>query len=367
MQAEPTPTIDELIRLTEVRDEACISIHLSASNRPVETGGSRVRLHSLIGEAKRRLEQSGTAAARRNAALDALRELENDDDLWRNPSPGLVVLATPEELHAFTVRDRIDDSITIADRFELAPLVREATTPDRAYLLALTEGEQRLWLLTRGQPPTEIPLELPYDLASVFAFAVNHGDRDLPRSGGPEGDQPEQRRFCGAVQDAVLARIGESGHPLVLASSTDLEPVYRAVNRYHDLLAAGMPNPSYQEPAELDRRAWELLDAAERERLAQWRELFGTRRSHGLATTRLKEVAVAATAAGVEELLFNVDFVVEGSIDEFGRVQRGTGYNVVDEIAARVLRGGGTVRGVHNADLLDGSPVAAMLRFPVPA
>jgi hypothetical protein len=81
-------------------------------------------------------------------------------------------------------------------------------------------------------------------------------------------------------------------------------------------------------------------------------------------------VARAATAAAVEELFFNSDARVEGTIDDLGLLTKadaaGSGtYDVIDEIAMRVVRSGGEVRAVRNEDLLDGSPVAAILRFPI--
>lgn len=371
MRPQRPPSLDELAELTNRRDDPSVSIHVATSPVVVENSGARIQFGNFVTDAEQRLEAMGIRTPQRATVIDPLRELEDDGEFWRSQDRGLVVLASPDELLAFALREPVTDGLMVGDRFELGPLLRDATTPDHAYLLALTEGEARLLALTRGQPPAEVPLELPDDLHTYLEYAINYGDADMPRSAGPEGEMPEQKRYCSAVQDAVLAQVGDTGHPLVLAASAELEPAYRAVNAYGEMLDETVGfNPSHREPAELDARAWELLDARERKQLSEWRELFGTRRSNGLATSRLKEVAAAATAAAVEELLFNVDTVVEGSIDEFGRVRLGEAaeppaYNIVDEIAARVLRSGGSVRGVHNEDLLDGSPVAAMLRFPV--
>lgn len=373
MRPQQAPNLAELTELSNHRDGASVTIHLTSSPVAVESTGTRIQFRNFVTDAEQRLDAIGTPAARRAALIRALRDLDNDGDFWRAQDHGLVILATPDDVQAFALREPVTDALAVGDRFELGPLLREATTPDHAYLLALTEGEVRLLALTRGHAPVEVPLELPDDLHSLLEYAVNYGDADMPRPSGPEGEMPEQRRYCAAVQDAVLTQIGDAGHPLVLASSAELEPAYRAVSTYRHLLERSVGfNPSHREPVELDAKAWKLLDARRHEELIAWRELFGTRRSNGLATNRLNDVAVAATAAAVDELLFNVDTVVQGSIDEFGQVRIGEAataplYNIVDEIAARVLRAGGSVRGVHDEDLLDGSPVAAMLRFPVGA
>ncbi|MCU1439812.1 MAG: hypothetical protein JWP85_809 [Rhodoglobus sp.] len=372
MEPVQLPGAAKLIELADLRHQPSVSIQLTSSPIPTETGPVQVEYRNLVSEAERRLNELDVPKKNRMSVIERLRQLQDDEEFWRTPgSRALAVFATPDELHAFALHDPVAERVTVSDRFEIGVLLRDGSSRDRAYVLGLTMGHVRLLSLTRGEPPVELPLDLPEDIRSVFAYANNEGDADMPRPAGPEGEKPEERRYCTAVQDAVLAQIGDERHPLVLASSEELEPAYRAVNTYSPLLeeSAGF-NPSYREPAQLDARAWELLETRKEFDLSQWRELFGTRRSNGLAASGIKDVAVAATAAAVDELLFNVDIVIEGNVDEFGGVRVGEAavppvYNVVDEIAARVLRSGGSVRGVHNEDLLDGSPVAAMLRFPV--
>jgi hypothetical protein len=372
MEPIQLPSAAQVIDLADRREQPSVSIQLTSSPIPTETGPAQVEYRNLVSEAERRLQQLDVPKKSRTAVVAQLRQLQDDAEFWRTPGcHGIAVFATADEIHAFALHDPVAERVTVSDRFEIGVLLRDGTARDRAYVLALTLGHVRLLSLRRGEPPVELPLELPDDIRSVFVLANNEGDADLPRPAGPEGEQPEERRYCKAVQDAVLAQIGDDRHPLVLASSEELEPAYRGVNTYSLLLeeSAGF-NPSYREPAQLETRAWELLESRRDFDLSQWRELFGTRRSNGLAASGIKDVAVAATAAAVDELLFNADAVIEGNVDEFGTVRVGEAaeppvYNVVDEIAARVLRSGGRVRGVHNEDLLDGSPVAAMLRFPV--
>jgi hypothetical protein len=79
-------------------------------------------------------------------------------------------------------------------------------------------------------------------------------------------------------------------------------------------------------------------------------------------------VARAATAGAVDTLLVDIDEKVPGLVDdETGAValaedDDAASYGVVDEIARRVLLGGGRVLAVRRADLPDATPVAAILR-----
>ena len=72
----------------------------------------------------------------------------------------------------------------------------------------------------------------------------------------------------------------------------------------------------------------------------------------------------------MSELCFDLESTaLEGSIDDAGAIHPATGathttYGLIDELAVRVLRTGGTVRAVRKGDLPDDSPVAAILRYP---
>ena len=338
-----------------------MTLHLPSSAAPTGVEAARIDFKNAVGEVAERL-------GRDDSTVSALRALVDDDEFWRTQGRGLAVFAAPDVLHAFTLQEEPRRHVHVNDRFELGPLLRASGEDGTAFVLVLTEGRVALQLVDGSHRIVEVPLDLPADLHTVLEHADNQGQADLPRAGGADGPRPERRRFASTVQDAVLGVIGTSRRPLVLAASADLGPAYRAVNRYDALLPDGIEgNPASLTVGDLIGRTTALLDADSEDRMRQWRELFGTRRSNGLATTRLKEVARAVAASGVEELVFDKDAVVEGTLDEFGTLDRDAadGYNVVNELAVQVLRAGGRVRGVRREQLLDGSPVAALLRFPV--
>lgn len=205
----------------------------------------------------------------------------------------------------------------------------------------------------------------------MLEHADNDGQADRGRAMGSHGQRLEQQRYCRIIQDAVLERIGDNRLPLILAASADFGPSYRSINSYSTLLPDGIEvHPDSLNRDELDTRAKAILDAHYRAKLDQWREDFGTKRSQGLATSKFAEVARAATSAAIAILHFDVEASVDGTIDEQGIVTKNQepgpeSYPLVDEIASRVLRSGGTVMAVRNKDLTDGSPVAAILRYPL--
>ncbi len=77
------------------------------------------------------------------------------------------------------------------------------------------------------------------------------------------------------------------------------------------------------------------------------------------------ELSVDTPRAATRIGALNREAILEAALAAFSvHGFRGT---TIDEIAARVLRSGGRVRAVRSTDLPDGAPVAAVLRFPLPA
>lgn len=351
------------------RSDASVSIYLASSPLSSEHERIRLTLRNCIDQARRELQQAEVPERVIDTTLAPLRELDRDAEFWRHQAHSLALFAADGDLHSFRLANRVTESVRVGDRFDVGALLRARTFPHGGYVLGLAVNDVRLWQLLSDAGAQEVPLRLPDDLASVLAHAENQGQADLPRGRGSLGDRPEREKFARLVQEEVLRHLDHE-HPLILAATTELAPAYRAVNTYPLLLEESIDaHPSSLDPRDADRRAREILDATYAAQLDQWRERFGTDRSNDRATSKLREVALAATAGQVEVLHFDMDCDIEGSIDENGVIttveQPGPRtYAVVDEIAARVLATGGKVYAVRQQDLLDGSPVAAQLRAP---
>ncbi|WP_157973847.1 baeRF11 domain-containing protein [Desertihabitans aurantiacus] len=361
----PTPT--DLSELIDARDPASVTITLESSPIPAETERILIGLRNAIAEAERQLVEAGTPAAVVAQVLDPVREIEADHDFWRHQANSLVVLAAPGTTRTFRLANRLTPHVAVGDRFDLGGLLRAVSQRHGGFVLGLAEQDVRFFELTADHRAEPRALDLPDDIDSLLAVTDNHGQADRR---GKHADGPQRERYANAVQDAVLPHVRGTGLPLILAATPELEPAYRAVNRYELLSEQTIDaHASSLDIDTVDARAREILTAGYKAEVNEWRELFGTRRSAGRATSSLAEVAKAATVGAVEELRFDIDATDEGTIDEDGTITAApeptpTTYNLVDEIAARVLRAGGTVRAVRQRDLVDGSPVAAMLRYP---
>lgn len=365
------PTAHDLSELTGHRGGASVTVYLASSPLPDRTEAVQIALKDALAQAEKQLREAGISADDMASIVRAVRELESDHEFWQHQARAIALFVAPGVLRAFRLANELKSHTAVGDRFDLGPLLRASTFKHGGYVLSVSEGLVQLLELSATERPTVIKLKLPAELDSVLERADNGGKADPPRAEGATGQRIEQQRYCRLVQDAVLAVIDDPTLPMVLVASRDLEPAYRVINTYPALMEEGIDaHPESMSVDELDERARKILDEHYASDLSEWRELFGSRRSNGLATSQLSETARAATSGAVEELLFDMNSTVEGSIDDSGVVhdsdQPGpTSYGIVDEIAARVLRTGGTVRAVRSEDLPDSTPVAAMLRFAV--
>lgn len=367
------PADADLAYLADHRGDICVSIALPTTPLSQQTPADRIELGNLAREAQRQLEAAGADKRRVAALLEHLEDLREDDGFWRLQAHSLTVFATPDSLRAFRLPSALQAGVEVADRFHLKPLLRSVTFPNTAYVLALSENAIRVVEVAADLPPATVKLDdMPKDAAGSVGKASINDRSPSGRIQGSEGKKVRLRQFARQVDHALRPLLAGSGMPLILATAQTLEPIYRSVNSYPLLLAGTIEgNPETLSDAELADRARALLDGRYREQLSQWRELFDARRDQGRATCDLAQAARAATFGAVDTLLVDIDRTQPGTIDpdtgvvSLAAADSATTYGVVDEIARRTLHARGHVLAVRAADIPEGAPLAAILRYPV--
>lgn len=368
------PTPKDFAELTEHRGAASVTIYLSAAatgSRAIAHGADAVKvaLRSALHNALAELGRAELSRDDHDQISAHVKELEFDHSFWGTGARSIALFVSPQRLQAFRLMNELDATWSTGDRYDVGPMLRAVTFAHTGYVLALAAGKVRLLHLDAAATHTAVDLpDLPDDIFEVMTRDPAVGRFNRHRAEGTLGPKPEQKRFATLVQDAVLTAIGDPDTPLVLAATTELDPAYREINTHGRLLDAGIhANPASLSDEDLERRARELLDDHYRQRISNWVETFGTRQANGKGSAQLSEVAQAAWAGRVSELLFDINAAQEGTIDEFGNLELvteagPTTYRVVDEIATQVLRNGGKVRAVRADDLPDDAVVAAIFR-----
>jgi hypothetical protein len=365
------PSVTDLKSLAAHRDDICVSIYLPTTPVSRETAGDRIELKNLAKEALRQLEAAKADKRRVAALMEHLDDLIDDDNFWRFQAHSLAVLVTPDNVRTFRLPNALATIVEVSDRFHLKPLSRAITFPNTCFVLALAEGAVCLIQVSADLPPAVVSVDgMPKDAGSAVGRASVNDRSPSGRIQGSEGQKVLLRQFARKADHALRGLLTGSDIPLVLAASEPLASIYRSVNTYPLLAAAGIDgSPVDSTDAQLADRARALLDGQYRDEIAQWKKTFAARENEDRATTDIARAARAATYGAVETMLVDIDEVVSGTVDEmdgavtFAKSANTTDYGIVDEIASRVIRHGGRVLGVRKADIPDRKSLAAILRY----
>lgn len=367
------PTRADLEQLLAVRDGACVSIYLPTAP---ETGGdrSRVEFKQLGAEA---IEQRTAAGADKRDVLndlgDVFDDLAEDDEFWARQAHSLAIFATPSGARTFQVANRLSPTVEVSDRFHVKPLLRSATFPQAAFVLALSQNGARLVEVSPDAPPAEVKVPgMPSDAASAVGKASIADRSPDRRIQGSEGQKVRLRQYARRVEEALRPILAGLDLPLILAVSGPLESIFRSVTTYPHLAQTTIAgNPDTKTDSELAKASREVLDELYADELRELRARYEQRVSQGRTSDDLATIARAATFGAVDTAFVDIDETVPGSVAEADGAltlddsDDAANYGVVDEIARRVLLGHGRVLAVRREDIPGNGPAAAILRYPV--
>ena len=367
------PTPAQLTSLLDARSPASVSIYLPTSPLPQDADADRIELKNLAAAAVRQLEDGDLGHGVVGGVREHLDHLHDDEDFWHLQASSLAVFATPDALRTFRLPNRLTSMVEVSDRFHVKPLLRTVTFPQAAFVLALAQGSVRLVEVAAEVPASEVSVaDLPSDVAGAVGKASIADRAAVGRIQGSEGQKVRMRQYARQVDRALRPVLAGVGLPLILACAEPLNAIFREVNSYPNLVAAGIHgNPETTSAADLAAAARPILDDLYAADLAAVRERLRASAGVGRAATELTDIARAATFGAVDTLLVDIDETVPGYIDEdsgavtLEAADDAVNYGVIDEIARRVLRSGGRVLALRREDVPGEAPAAAILRFAV--
>jgi hypothetical protein len=350
----------------------CVSIYLPTTPVTPQTRGDRIALKNLAKQAVQQLRAAGADGRRAAGIAEQLDDLVDDDEFWSFQAWSLAIFATPENVRTFRVPNALEPIAAISDHFHLKPLLRAVSFANACYVLALAQRSVRLIEVSPDLPAVAVAVEgMPEDAGRAVRGAGEVDRWPGRRLQGAEGQKVLLRQFARKIDKALRPLLTGSNTPLVLAATEPLASIYRSVNTYTRLAEAAIEgSPETMTDAQLGERARIVLDGLYRDEIAAWISLFEAREGQARATTDIAQAARAATIGAVDSMLVDIDEVTLGRIDNDGAVifaeqADAASYDLVDEIATRVLATGGRVAGVRKADIPLGKPLAAVLRHPV--
>lgn len=366
------PSRSDIVRLADTRADPCVTIYLATTPLTEKAQADRIALKNLLAEAVRQAEAAGIAKRALWPIEEAAGDLVEDDDFWAHQANSLALFLTPDSAASYRLPNRIDGGVHVSDRFHLSPLLRAATFPHNAYVLAIGKGGARLVEVSADLPPHVVPVPgLPADMADALGRR-SHTERTGPGTSGESASEGALlRRYARSVDGALRPVLSGHERPLIVAAAEPLASVFRSVSSYGPTLRETIPGAADRTPEhDLAAAAREVLDRHYAAETKSLRGLYREREAEGRATSDLAQAARAATAGAVDTLIVDMEAVVPGSVDAAGGVtfadaDDATAYSIADEIAARALRSGARVVAVRSDDMPGGGALAAILRYAV--
>jgi len=351
------PTSSDLLELGAPRADA-LSIYLATEPTPEGRSLAVTTAKNAVDEAIRSLRSAERSRADQESLREQWNQIAADSKLWGNLANSLVIFLAPGFAHEYVLPNALGSKTKFGARFDLGPLVRAVTTPQRAYALTLSSSGWNLWQATESSRATEFPLagEHAEDAADATNRTSIRGRQLLRRLSGDEGQKVLLERYSQVVARAVreeLARVDKTHQvPLFVFAS---EPLASMV------VGQGLPGEVVTVPGAADELRPDQIDAAIRERiggittrrLSRIANQIGDGVAAGLAATDIAQVARAAAQAAVGTLYYDMTADVRGVLDETTGAIRldPEGENLLAAIALLVLANGGEVHAVRPGEI----------------
>ncbi len=371
--------------LLKPHESGCVSIFMPTHRTGRDAEQNPIRFKNLLREVENRLLAKGLRGPEVRQKLHLAQRLLQDGGFWKRRSDGLAVFFAQDVLHAFRLPLAFKETVVVANRFHVKPLLSLLTGDSRFFILALSQNHVRL-LEATANSAQEVELEgLAQSLAEATAEASPEKQLQF-HTGTPSGAGQRAAMFFGhdvskenkdrllrwfrMIDRKLREVLGAARAPLVLAGVDSLFPLYREASTYAHLMDEGLPgNPEGLRPEALQAQAWPLVapvfKKARQEAAHHYRQLVGT----GQTTRDVREAVVAAHEGRVETLFVAVGVQVWGHFDPGRNLCRihpapeAEDGDLLDLAAIQCLLKGGTVYAVAPEQVPDEGPLAALLRY----
>lgn len=377
-------SLDTLRELASSHGGTHVSIYLPTKRfAPDAVVENATRLKNLLKAARERLVGRGMRPGDADALLRRAFALAEDRLFWLEARDGLA-LFIDGSTQAFRLPVQFEESVSVADRFRIRPLLGAPRVDERFYVLSLSLKRPRVLLGSPAEIRELAVEEMPEGLADALKWddfekrslqfhtrtaqtaggrrpAVFHG------SGEPDPKEEISRYFRGI--DRVLAEHLDPSTPVVLAAVDYLIPLYRSVSSLPSLaLEAVIGSPEGMSDHELHARA---LDVA-RGVLEQEKRAAVQRAVQQWASPRVVTEPSTLISAAAERRIETLLIATEGEL--WGAWRNGDGAEVhqarhpgdedlLDLAAALTLRAGGAVHAVEHDLMPQREAAIALLRY----
>lgn len=360
----------------------CVTVAVPFDN----PAAAQIQLKNLLKEAEQEIAAVVADKGQRHALMEPFAEAAATLPSERN-GQGLVLFRSPDIFTSIGLHRPIPERLTIADHFQIRPLLAQLTGERNFYILALAQKDVRL-LRANDHSSEEVPLppETPRSFEEWFDPAKPDHVRDNMASPGPgegsmkgvmfgTGTEREDKdkylkHFYRAIETGVRTVLRRDPAPLVLVGVEYELSLYHSMDEYEHTVPGGVHGaPDGLKGGEMHARALQLAEQAFEEPVRKALESFESVAAERRSTTA-KEIVKAAYDARISHLFLNETGEYRGWFREAtGEVKahgksEGIGEeDLLNAAAVRTIAGGGQVFVLPGTRMPSGVPAAAVFRW----
>ena len=281
-------TKQDLELLTQERKGTCVSLYLRT--HPSGSEQDSMNLSNMLAAVQEELAGLGMDQRGARSFVRPGRALVSDNAFWQVPCRGVALFLAEGSFQSYRLPIAFDDTLVIADRFLLSPLLPLLSEETEYYLLVLSQSKIRLFRGNRfGLDKVTVP-GVPEAMKETVSQEQNQAaQQSLARPGkgvarGATRDDANISRFFSDVNKGIHELLQDKNIPLVLAGVDYLLPLYRQANTCPNLLPGEIAGDLDGLRAEaLHQNAWPLIDPLVRKRraaaLEKLKGTIGTRKA----------------------------------------------------------------------------------------
>lgn len=380
-----TLSADVIRALSGHRSKGSVSIYVRTHRSGPDTRQDPIQLKNQLKEAREKMAALDLNGDTIEAILAPAKELLENETFWKHQDSGLAVFLAPDFQQQYRAPCSFQNLTVVGSRFHLKPLLPWITEDGKFYLLTLSKNNVRFFEGSRDFLTEKEVKDVPKSLAEALKYddpevSLQHHPGGAEKSGGREPiyhgqgsgkDDENDRllRFFQKIDRGLHSVLREQKAPLILAGVEHYFPIYADANRYQPLMKDGIHgNPDGLSTLELHDAAWKRVHPHLQSHQEQAKEKIQQALSHGQASLKVQEVALAAGQGRVDTLFVAIGEQQWGRIDlEQNQVE--SDYDgpemedILDYAAVQTFLHGGQVHVVDRREVPEGALVAGLYRY----
>ncbi|HBH13666.1 MAG: Uncharacterized protein XD91_0081 [Clostridiales bacterium 38_11] len=361
----------------------CISIYLPTEKAGKDVMKGKILLKNLLRDAENFHKEQGKQETEIKSILKPAYELVEDTLFWQSCDEGLALFISEDTFEYYKMPIKFQEKVTVADNFQIIPLLSVLTNNKDFYILSLSQKKIRLFQ-ANSFDIEEIDLkDLPTNLED--SLMIDDSERQLQshagssnssqpvfhgHGGGSEDNKNNIIRFMQKIGDDISNYMPYKDIPLITAGVEYINSIYRETNKYPYLLKDTIEgSPDNVKPKDLRDKAQQIVDAYYKKTIQNITDKFNDIKDKGNGSEIVSDIIAASYNGQISDLVLSSDAESWGLFDNntqitnFMEKHLPESQDMLNIAAINTLKSSGNVYVLPKEDLPDSHSQFALFRY----